>query len=571
MRTTNLLDTTTVNFQVLVGNCNSYEVTEYQRDYSWTEEQWDDLWQDIDGLRSDPESRHYMGAIVVKAETDRRFLIIDGQQRIATLTILGLVVIASLEEMAQRGGAEANRQRATALRARFVGEKDPASLTEISKLVLNKHDDGFYQDYLVQLRKPTTPRALSKSNRLLWECFEHFRRRIKSDELLSNDGLKLAELLSEVVARQLTFILITVEDEINAYTVFETLNARGLELTTTDLLKNYLFSRMHNASDLEALQRRWQRLVSTVRQDRFGEFLRYHYLTRFRKIRSGKLFKMVRDEVKEARQVLDLITELESRAELFDALSDPTHGFWQDQPGTRRNVRDLNLFRVRQVIPLLFAAHEKLEPTDFARVLKLVTVISFRYTVVSGLNPSELEQAYSDAAQALLTGKIDSPREVAESLRGIYVSDDKLAADFSQMSVGTSGPRKKVAKYILCRLESEESGREFDFETDPATIEHVLPENPTDGWEESIPRNRWDDAVYRLGNLTLLPASTNRALGAALYPDKLQDYAQSGYAITREIPQIAPEDWTLPLLDHRQAKMARQARHVWRSDFAVDS
>ena len=77
-----------------------------------------------------------------------------------------------------------------------------------------------------------------------------------------SEGATLAALLSETIARQLLFILITVEDELNAYTVFETLNARGLELSATDLLKNYLFSRLRVSADLEALQRRWRSLIT---------------------------------------------------------------------------------------------------------------------------------------------------------------------------------------------------------------------------------------------------------------------------------------------------------------------
>jgi uncharacterized protein with ParB-like and HNH nuclease domain len=92
------------------------------------------------------------------------------------------------------------------------------------------------------------------------------------------DGAVITRLLSETIARRLLFILITVADELNAYTIFETLNARGLELTVTDLLKNYLFSRIRVSSDMQALQRRWQRLIETVTPERFPEFLRYHLL-----------------------------------------------------------------------------------------------------------------------------------------------------------------------------------------------------------------------------------------------------------------------------------------------------
>jgi hypothetical protein len=568
MSSTNLLNTATINFQDLIGNGKSYKVPPYQRDYSWTEEQWEDLWSDILELRPDPKKRHYMGAVVVKADSDRQFLIIDGQQRIATLTILGLAVIKHLLALAENSGGVQNKERAKELRSRYIGEKDPASLTEISKLVLNDHDNGFFQDYLVQLRRPLNPRSLPKSNRLLWDCFSYFEKQINNDPVFSSDGLVLAQLLSEVVARRLMFILITVDDEISAYTVFETLNARGLELTTTDLLKNYLFSRLQATSDLEAAQRRWQRLVRTVRQERFGEFLRYHYLTRYKHIRTGRLFKIVREEIQSSADVLALISALEARAELFDALGDPSHAFWVDQPDAKPHIRELTLFNVRQMTPLIFAAFEMFSSQEFVKVLKCVAAISFRYTIISGLNPNELEPVYHEAAKAVLDGKSKTAKSVFDSLRSIYVSDEKFLSDFAQCQISTGGRRKKIAKYILCRLESDASGKPCDFETEPGTIEHVLPENPMDSWDELIARDRWEEAIYRLGNLTLLKSSVNRESGNRSYAEKTPSYRASEYAMTRSIPEIAPEEWTLPLLEKRQASMAARARQLWRVDFA---
>ncbi|WP_090142504.1 DUF262 domain-containing protein [Limnohabitans sp. DM1] len=238
MAKSNLLKTQDVTFLDLIGNGKKYRVPSFQRDYAWEEEQWEDLWNDIQELLNAPRSFHYMGALVVEAVTDREFQIIDGQQRVATLSVLALAVIDRLLNLpGDEATNTANAERATELRQLFIGRKDPASLMQSSKLFLNDTDDGFYQDYLVQLRKPNNPRGLPKSNRMLWQCFGWFQKRLADSGL---EGEALARLLSDTVARQLLFILITVEDDISAYTVFETLNARGLELSSTDLLKNWL-------------------------------------------------------------------------------------------------------------------------------------------------------------------------------------------------------------------------------------------------------------------------------------------------------------------------------------------
>ena len=572
MSKSNLINTRDINFLDLIGNGKIYRVPPFQRDYSWEEEQWEDLWNDSIDLRNRPDDRHYMGTLVVEGITDREFKIIDGQQRIATLTILALAVIAGLRKLADEGGdALSNRERAQELRNKFIGEKDPASLIESSKLCLNEADNAFFQDYLVQLRPPRNPRGLPKSNRLLWECYLFFVAQLAKVPEFMEKGESLARFLSETIARQLLFIQISVDDELNAYMVFETLNARGLELSSTDLLKNYLFSLIKVSTDLDALQRRWKSLITIVRQERFPEFLRYHLLCEQPKIRTPRLFKLVRERVSTPQDVFDLIEVLETKGELFSALSDVTHAYWIEYPECKRYIKELNLFHVRQMTPLLFVAWAKLSKADFASVLKLVSVVSFRYSAVGGLNTNALEPVYHEAAKAILTGTIHTPREVFEKLRSVYVEDRKFEQDFSAFSVDTSGQHKRLARYILCRLESDSSGRPCDPDTDPATIEHILPENPVDGWSAVFQREKWDANVYRLGNLSLLEASVNRTVGNAEYEVKRNAYAGSAYMITRKIAESAPENWTQELLDVRQQFLAKRAVCIWRSDYAQEN
>ena len=291
---------------------------------------------------------------------------IDGQQRIATLNLLVLAVIGYLQALADAGTEpDANRERAAALRAKFIGEKDPASLVEASKLSLNATDNAFYQDYLVQLRSPLNVRGLPKSNRLLWDCFSYFRRQVEAWLGTPADGTRLARLVSEAAGRQLMFIRIVVDDELIAYTVFETLHARGLELSATDLLKNYLFSRLRTPADLDALQRRWTSLMATVHQERFPEFLRYHLQCELPRVRSQRLFKLVRETVRDGAGVFSLLDALERRAGVFAALFDPARVLDRTARQRRPRTRPQRA-AVRRMTPLVFAAWEKLDEADFS-------------------------------------------------------------------------------------------------------------------------------------------------------------------------------------------------------------
>lgn len=569
MTRTNLLDARTVDFLELIGNGRTFSVPPYQRDYSWNTEEWDDLWSDIAELRDQPEERHYMGAVLVKSKTDFEFLVIDGQQRLATLSLFALAVTKRLRTLADSGlDTEANRSRAQALHDRFIGEKDPASLLEASRLSLNETDNGFYRDYLVQDRTPSNPRALQGSKRQIWDCYRFFLQKLEGDARLQSDGEALAKFLSLTVARQLLFIIITVEDELNAYTVFETLNARGVSLTTTDLLKNYLLSRVRTPSDVDDLHRRWRTLVGTVKAGRFPDFLRYHLLSRYSRIRRPNLFKIVRDQFRTLPEVFDLLEQLESRAELFAALTDSSHDYWKDLPEARPFIQEQILFRVRQMTPLLFTVWERFSQQDFLRVLKFVSVISFRYNIVSALSRSELEPAYAQAAKAVAAREAVTPGAVFRALDSIYVDDEKMAQDFSRLWINTHGVRKKVVRYILARLEGDASGGAVDTDVDQGSIEHILPENPDESWEEEFARERHEAFLYRIGNLTLLEKKANRDIGNRPYADKVAAYERSRYTLTRQVAEMAPEEWTPALIEHRQEKLAARAVQIWRADFA---
>ena len=109
----------------------------------------------------------------------------------------------------------------------------------------------------------------------------------------------------------------------------------------------------------------------------------------------------------------------------------------------------------------------------------------------------------------------------------------------------------------------------------PATPTPIRPplsiSSPRTRWtvgRSTFRARRWEAAVYRLGNLTLLESTANRRVGNASFIEKLCAYGQSAYALTRKIPEIAPEQWTLDLLDARQQHLAERAVHLWRADFA---
>ena len=147
------------------------------------------------------------------------------------------------------------------------------------------------------------------------------------------------------------------------------------------------------------------------------------------------------------------------------------------------------------------------------------------------------------------------------------MDDDKFVRDFSNKEMDTNGRRKKLVKYVLCHLEADASGVARQWETDPGTIEHVLPENPSVSWDEAFSPERQKDFVYRLGNFLLLESSINRNCQNVEFAQKVPLYAGSAYALTKGLAESVVE-WNPATLGERQSRMAARAAHVWRADFA---
>ncbi len=285
-------------------------------------------------------------------------------------------------------------------------------------------------------------------------------------------------------------------------------------------------------------------------------------------MRTQRLFKVFRDQINTPEDVFALLDELEPEAEIYAALKDPSHGFWQETPEARPYINEFKLFRVKQMTPVLFAAWEKFSREEFVKLLKLVSIVSFRYNVVSDLNTNALEPVYHEGAKQILNGKSTKASQSFDDLKRIYVDDEKFKSDFSGFAVSGSGASKKLVRYILAKIESHVSGRHVDFETDSGTIEHILPENPNNEWSETFAEELWEQSIYRLGNLTLLEAGKNRQIGNKNYAEKVLVYPTSEYRLTKKVAEHSPEEWTPARLNTRQIAMANSASQIWRSDFA---
>ena len=565
MAKSNLLQAQPVNLNDILANGKKYKVPTFQRDYSWKEENWDELWEDIEAVKEHNQP-HYMGAIVLQSLGSDTYTIIDGQQRLATLSILALAVIQRLQDLVDNGKEpEQNQERKDLIGKRYVRAKDEASLHYYSKLFLNENNNSFYQTSLVNLQKPINLHRQKDSNKLLWRAFEYFYQKVKGyfgDEV---SGETLVSFIRDQVAEKMLVIQILVEDELNAYTVFETLNARGLELTTTDLLKNYLLS-LSSASELDQkiAKEQWERIIQITDLDAFPKFLRYYWNSRYEFVTKERLFKALRASVKRKDDAFGLLNELEQIAGIYAALEDPNDELWTGNKDVRTHIQELKLFNVTQCYSLLLVAYEKLPLPEFERVLRACVMISFRYNVIAGQNPKVQEGAYNRTARKIFNKTLTKATQIERELKEVYLSDEEFVAAFSTKTLNTKRSRKLV-RYILYSLENQLASQAYNYEDDFGTIEHILPENPVPDWEESFKKEEQVNFIFRLGNYTLLePGKNNKDCQNELYAEKQPIYQTSKYHLTS---QIAYPEWTPAQIRNRQEQMAKWAKGVWRIQY----
>lgn len=552
-------------YKELVGNGKIHDVPKYQRDYSWDSEDWDDLWNDIEGIPT--EQIHYMGYVVLQGTADtRRYWVIDGQQRITTLSILALGVLDLLQNWVDENiDPDVNKKRIKILENNFVAIETANSQIPLSKLNLNRNNDDFYKSYLLRRRKPANQGKLKPSERKLWKAFEFFKKKLEEKFSENKDGQIVDDFLEKTIGDRLIFTSITVGDDLNAYKVFETLNARGVKLSTGDLLKNYLFAEVarYSEHDLDEAERMWQNINDALQKVDLPAFIRHYWNSSHPLQTKTTLFKAIKTEVKGNQAVFDLLDSLQSLAPVYAELNNAASELWKSDQST--HIEELDLFGSTQCYTLLMAAYKYIKPTqpeEFTKIVRDLAVTIFRYTTISQFNPNIIEIELNKTSIEVSRDQLHTAREVFQSYeKALYINDETFSNNFIYRAINTKR-YKALVRYILVKIERQLSGVPVDWNDPNVSIEHILPENAGSDWESFFSPEQQEESVYRLGNLTLLESSKNRDAGAKLMDAKLPIYQTSQYEITKNKSNY--EEWKPATLQSRSKALAQLAKTVWK-------
>ncbi|MBS1537942.1 MAG: DUF262 domain-containing protein [Bacteroidetes bacterium] len=554
-------DTSNITYRQLMGNGLRYEIPKFQRDYTWDNEQWDDLWQDIKMLTSNEEKEHYMGYLVLQTIDNKNYTIIDGQQRLTTISIMILSILKCLSNLVDASiDKENNQKRKDTLLNSYIGYIDPVTLISNNKLKLNRNSDEYYRMNLVLLRELPI-RNTNTSEKHMRDCFQWFYDKMKKEY---KTGEELAGFIDGIVDK-LFFTVIKVSDQLNAFKVFETLNARGVQLSSSDLLKNYLFSVVDETkphkSEIEELENIWSSISGKLGNQKFEDYLRYYWNSYNDTVRKNNLFKVIKKSIVNKEDAFNLLRNLRDSADLYLAFQNPNDEFWIGKNEIKDALYELKLFQIKQTNSIFLSGYKYLSIDKFTKLVKYCSVISFRYNVIGGLNPNEQEDVYNSIAQKIYNEKSFD----AKDFRSVYVSDNNFENDFATKQFKNANRNHKIVKYIFSKIEEYKYKNEINRESDIFSIEHILPESADETWGE-FSNEEVIRSIYRLGNLTLLEKNLNKDAGILGYELKKTIYEKSKLNITRKIPELY-STWNEDKISARQKQLAKDAKSIWNIQF----
>lgn len=538
---------------------NGLIVPKYQRDYAWEEKHVNDLLDDISNALQNDEKEYFIGSIVVKNNENDRSEVVDGQQRLATITIL-INCIKSIFEK------EGNEKKAFQISNDFLMTHELRTEEDVPRLILNENDHEFFFSQVLN-NKPnlSTKKDIRKSHQKLKEAKSVIEAKLTHILLANNNNSDVLIDWIEYIETRVKVIWVEVPDYANAFTIFETLNDRGLDLAISDLLKNYLFHK--SGGSIKQAQQNWLSMVSVLEavdsNSTVVPYIKYLWASYYGNVREKELYTKIKDTVKTKTKALEFSNQLSDNSNLYSALLYSDHNYWSDfSTATRRNIRTINELGMVQIRPLLLSMLPKFEKKETEKSLQSIVSLIVRLTVSGTLSSGIFERQFSITAMKIRNDEIRNQNELLESLKTITPSDERFQEAFQTLTISNSS----IAKYLLSTIENfrrNDKGSDLIPNNDETIVnlEHILPKNLTDKWSDF---NEEEHKLFfkRLGNMTILNSHKNSRIGNKGFGDKISVFSESEFIITKEIAKSSV--WNKESINARQNQFASDAIKCWK-------
>lgn len=550
-----------------------FRIPDYQRPYSWTTEQAQELLDDLLGfVPSQPigtvgeQPSCFLGSIVLIKQTHLpQADVVDGQQRLTTLTLLLSVIRALLDEKLRPLITKSIYEEGNI----FNGTSDHFRLS------LRQRDAAFFQRHVQRDGGLTELLALevdlSDTERLLRD-----NARLFHDRLLALEPLQRMAL-AQFILQRCFLVVVCTPDVHSAYRIFSVLNSRGLDLTATDVLKARIIGRIPEAQR-EAYTRQWEDTEEDLGRDDFNTLFS-HIRTVYRKAKAKEtLVKEFEIHVPAIQTPTTFIDEvLLPMSQAFGELSTASYAAPTHAEAINQHLHWLNRLEFKDWMPpaLAFATRHRQDPAKLLAFFADLERLAYFMLVTS--------QGVNDRIDrfAKVTRDIENKVPLHQPLPNAASSHLQLSGEEQwRFYDRLDGPiyatlSAKARTPVLLRLDSLLSSGGVRHDVDIVSAEHVLPQHPAlnSQWltwfADPADRARW---VHRLGNLALLTRRKNSQAGHWEFDRKKNTYFSRGgvstFALTVQV--LSQAEWTPHIVAQRHAQLMAVLAQHWRLDTSLD-
>ncbi|MCW5710550.1 DUF262 domain-containing protein [Shinella sp.] len=537
---------------------NFLRIPRFQRPYDWDRDNLTEFWNDLKD-RAEPE--YFMGSLVVFNDSKEKNLLslVDGQQRITTITIMLAIIRNLLESIGETGPAKAIHDliesRDLDDRSRFVLEHDPADR---------------YLQQAIQMRKPDlklSPDGVQQENlqNALRYLDSAVRSHIKGE--FADNKIKTSAYLKHLrdCILQMHFVSIELDNEDDAYLIFETLNTRGKDLRASDLLKNHFMRLLpQRTKGLDIAKNQWSDTIEKLNSVTVAidpdSFLLHYWLANHSSVSKAKLFLSYKAEIKKsnAKQWLESIKI--GAATYVRIIAPNEEKFAKEERSLKESLQAIRVFGVTQAAPLLLAIMTQYERKAFSlkavrSAVELIERFTFQFNALTqSRGGGGVSNMYAKLAQTTMScddgqdfAKVVS--EMKAKFRERVPDETEFSLRFSRIIYRTNYTRERnLVKYVLTKL-AQHFGMPGEVDTNMLTIEHIL--SQSEGEETG------DEFDYgAIGNLLFVNDDVNGKVGTKDFKNKLKYFTPKNQVYMDPMLSSATE-WKVENIGARGVELAR--------------
>lgn len=594
-----------------IGSLFAYKpmffIPKYQRSYAWNSESVSDFIKDLrkcfEKRKLNSPANHFFGGIlsvkhsVPGTVNQHKYEIIDGQQRIATFTLLVACLIKTYKELQEEAnglGDAANesiiRGRIEKLSERFIefSQEVQRVVTPVEVLELSKADRSFYKE-LIRNMSPSPSRDSHEKIFYAYKCLNITVTELITIHTRIEDKIDDLEIVQNILDNDFTILHMVTGSRNDAFRLFQVINDRGTNLTDGDLLRAKTLELLEGFNQQQdAVEEMWDQILADPPTDT-NNYLNWIYESyQGNRPQQNALFDMFLDKFfpmhqstsrteSDARQIYDTVKNIYDDILNCRKLVEGQWLYPVQQPVTSWDRSRLNILLVELghtlSIPLFLAA-AKLDHKLFSEIVQMVERTFFRYKIICNQHVTPLKGIYYQESLAIrqnpVSYNVSSIRVKLQNLINTKATDLTFRNSLNLVEYKESGGSNKPLKYFLMTVEyyyqwyksgatgaavCTDKSRVYDFAG--TSIEHIYPRNAN----SSVLDSTLEPFKDGLGNLTIMDPAQNSIGGNDAFANKAPLYQRSSALLTQEIGSQTA--WTRNEIDSHQRLLIDAALKIF--------